>query len=217
MSVELTVIDDCWNRIGISGDRSCPELVEHIHCRNCPVFSNAARNLFDRAAPAGYLNDWTTALTAAVEPAEDDFASLFLFRLNQEYLGLRTPLLVEVTPRRPIHTVPHRTNGVFRGLVNIRGQLQLCLSLHGLLGLPQIGEEAAFLAVVEDGPERWVFAADEVMGVHRVPKSALRKVPGTLANPLTSFTQAVFTWEDHHVGYLEEQRLLSAFRSLGSA
>jgi chemotaxis-related protein WspD len=85
-----------------------------------------------------------------------------------------------------------------------------------LLGLPQSGGDGAFLAVVEDGPERWVFAADEVLGVHRVPKSALRKVPGTLANPLTSFTQAVFTWEDHHVGYLEEQRLLSAFRSLGS-
>ncbi len=216
MTVPLPVIDDCWNRIGVAGDRSCPELPAHIHCRNCPVFSNAARSLFDRPAPEGYLKEWTAALTTAVHAAEDDFASLFIFRLGDEYLGLKTPLLVEVTPRRPIHHVPHRSNAVFRGLVNIRGQLQLCLSLHGLLGLQTNDDGSAFLAVMEDRSERWVFLADEVLGVHRVPRSALRKVPGTLANPLTSFTQAVFTWEDRHVGYLEEHRLLSAFRSLGT-
>lgn len=216
MTVALTVIDDCWNRIGIAGDRSCPELPEHIHCRNCPVFSKAARNLFDRPAPEGYLKEWTAALSTTVQGVEDDFASLFVFRLGEEYLGLRTQLLVEVAPRRPIHRVPHRTNAVFRGLVNIRGQLQLCLSLHGLLGLPDNATEKAFMVVVEEGGERWVFLADEALGVHRVPRSILRKVPGTLANPLTSYTQAVFTLEDRHVGYLEEQRLLTAFRSLGT-
>ncbi len=35
-------IDDCWNRIGVRGDGSCPELKRHIHCRNCPVYSAAA-------------------------------------------------------------------------------------------------------------------------------------------------------------------------------
>ena len=34
---------DCWNKIGVSGDLSCPELNTHIHCRNCPVFAAAAR------------------------------------------------------------------------------------------------------------------------------------------------------------------------------
>jgi chemotaxis-related protein WspD len=216
MIAALPVIDDCWNRIGVAGDRSCPELPAHIHCRNCPVFSNAARNLFDRPAPEGYLQEWTAALSSTIQTVEDDFTSLFMFRLGDECLGLRTALLVEVTPRRPIHRVPHRSNAVFQGLVNIRGQLQLCLSLHGLLGLPETAGGGAFLTVVEDAGERWAFPADEVMGVHRIPRSALRKVPGTLANPLTSFTQAVFTWEERHVGFLEEQRLLSAFRSLGT-
>ena len=32
-------LDDCWNRIGVRGDRSCPELARVIHCHNCPVFS----------------------------------------------------------------------------------------------------------------------------------------------------------------------------------
>ena len=216
MIAALPVIDDCWNRIGVAGDRSCPELPAHIHCRNCPVFSNAARSLFDRPAPEGYLKEWTAALSTTAQTIEDDFASLFMFRLGDECLGLRTALLVEVTPRRPIHRVPHRSNAVFQGLVNIRGQLQLCLSLNGLLGLPETAGGGAFLTVVEEAGERWVFPADEVLGVQRIPRSALRKVPGTLANPLTSFTQAVFTWGERHVGFLEEQRLLSAFRSLGT-
>ncbi|KEZ64308.1 chemotaxis protein CheW, partial [Pseudomonas amygdali pv. tabaci str. ATCC 11528] len=45
-------IDDCWNRIGIHGDRSCPLLGEHIHCRNCAVYSAAATRLLDRYALA---------------------------------------------------------------------------------------------------------------------------------------------------------------------
>ena len=45
---EARDIDDCWNRIGIYGDKSCPVLPEHIHCRNCSVYSAAATRLLDR-------------------------------------------------------------------------------------------------------------------------------------------------------------------------
>src|ERR1700722_15873698 len=47
--------DGCWHRIGVSGDRSCPELSTFVHCRNCPAFAAAARAFFDRPAPEGYL------------------------------------------------------------------------------------------------------------------------------------------------------------------
>ena len=36
---DAQAIDDCWNRIGIHGDKSCPLLSNHIHCRNCAVYS----------------------------------------------------------------------------------------------------------------------------------------------------------------------------------
>ena len=47
---DAQAIDDCWNRIGIHGDKSCPLLSEHIHCRNCAVYSAAATRLLDRYA-----------------------------------------------------------------------------------------------------------------------------------------------------------------------
>src|ERR1700733_11671904 len=58
---------DCWNHIGVAGDRSCPELETFIHCRNCPVFSAAARTFFDRPAPEGYLAGWSRWLMGSAE------------------------------------------------------------------------------------------------------------------------------------------------------
>ena len=58
---------DCWSHIGVSGDRTCPELSSFIHCRNCPVFAAAARTFFDRPAPEGYLAGWSRWLAGSVE------------------------------------------------------------------------------------------------------------------------------------------------------
>ena len=35
-------LNDCWNKIGVRGDGSCPELKQHAHCRNCPVYASVA-------------------------------------------------------------------------------------------------------------------------------------------------------------------------------
>ena len=42
---------ECWRIVGVSGDRTCPELATVIHCRNCPVLTEAARTFFERTAP----------------------------------------------------------------------------------------------------------------------------------------------------------------------
>lgn len=215
MIAQAGLLQDCWNRIGVTGDRSCPELAVHTHCRNCPVFAASAQTLFERPAPPGYLDEWTAALEKSEPTTAADAVSLFIFRVGSELLALGTRSLVEVAPQRPIHRIPHRSNAVLRGLVNIRGQLQLCVSLHGLFGLAGREESAARLVVVADQSEHWVFHADQVLGVERVPRGSMHKVPGTLANTAASFTQAVFDREKRHVGYLDESRLFLAFRSLG--
>jgi chemotaxis-related protein WspD len=111
---------------------------------------------------------------------------------------------------------------VLEGLVNIRGQLQLCVSLHGLLGLegkptlmPSAGADAALTAARllviersgEQGTERWVFGVDEVAGVHRAIKSALRAVPSTVSQSGTRHCQALFDWQGRAVGLLDEARV----------
>jgi chemotaxis-related protein WspD len=95
-------IDDCWNRIGIHGDKSCPLLADHIHCRNCSVYSAAATRLLDRYA----LQQDAHRPHAAVELGEDVVTrSLLIFRLGEEWLGIATRCLVEVAPLQPIHSL----------------------------------------------------------------------------------------------------------------
>jgi chemotaxis-related protein WspD len=222
MSAELLTADDCWNRIGVSGDHSCPELQQAIHCRNCPVFAAAARSFFDRPAPEGYLAEWSALLGGDQESAagDADRVSVLIFRLHGDWLAVDVRSVVEVTAVRPVHRIPYRTDNVLAGLVNLRGQLHLSVSLHGLLDVAPAADPASHAAqprmvVIRQGAEAWVFTADEVLGVHRVPRTALRAAPSTLADPAVSFSQAVFAWHDRSVGYLDEQRVFAALRSVG--
>lgn len=223
MSVERQVtapMEECWRKIGVAGDRSCPELETFIHCRNCPVLAAAARTFFDRAAPAGYLDSWQAILDEPETTADSDATSVLVFRIGREWLALATHVLVEVTPLRPLHRVPHRSGTLLEGIVNIRGQLQLCASLHALLGLDATeapadtapGDPAAArLLVVErstaTGVERWTLRADEVAGVHRVLRAALRDVPSTVSHAGSRHALALFTLQDRPVSLLDEQRI----------
>jgi chemotaxis-related protein WspD len=223
-----STVHDCWNRIGIGGDRSCPELETHVHCRSCPVFAAAAQSFFSRPAPQGYLASCTELLAQEKEAVQGDAQSVLLFRLHGEWLALATQALAEVTLPCPVHRVPHISNDVFSGLVNVRGQLLLCASLHNLLSVNPPGQAARSgelqtaartakprLVVIGSETERWAFPAEEVRGVQRVWRTQLRAVPSTHSKIAHTYSRAVFAWDDHTVGLLDEHRVLSALRSLG--
>jgi chemotaxis-related protein WspD len=222
---------DCWNVIGVSGDQTCPELKTFVHCRNCPVFAAAARTFFDRPAPDGYLEAWSRWLTASSEKdadesdradgghtrAQGETVSVLIFRLGSEWLAFRSQTVAEVTNPLPVHRVPHRTNEIFVGLVNLQGQVQLCVSLHGLLGVTDAAPPTRLVVLRDrDRAEAWAFAADFVLGVQSIPRDRLRSVPSTLVNPAVGFSQAVLSWNGESIGLLDEHRVFNSLRSLGA-
>lgn len=215
---------DCWHRIGVWGDRSCPELQKVFHCHNCPVFAGAGRQFLDAPSPEGYLAEWTDRLATPIVEAACDLQSLLIFRLAEEWLALSVQALIEVTTPRSIHRVPFR-KGILAGIVNIRGELHLCVRIGQLLGL---GEEAGsnlagtrseaglgcprFLVVKHEN-DGWVFPVDEVDRVHRFPTRELAATPVTVARAATRFTRGVFYWHNKSVGCLDEARLFEALRA----
>jgi len=212
-------LPDCWRVIGVSGDRSCPELERFVHCRNCPVLADAARVFFDRAAPPGYLESWREILEEPAMTVAGDATSVLVFRIAGEWLALPAAVLVEVTTVRAVHRVPHRTGGTLAGLVNVRGQLQLCMSMHVLLGLPgrpaEAGPAARLLVVERAGggtSERWVLGVDEVAGMQRVPRAALRPLPATVGHAAAHCSSALFDWQERAVALLDEGPLFDALR-----
>jgi chemotaxis-related protein WspD len=205
----------CWNRIGVHGDGSCGELLAHVHCRNCPVYSSAALQLLDRARVHDLAA--TTRLFAADKQEQQRGArSGFLFRVGPEWLALPTAVLDEVADLRAIHSLPHRRSGVVLGLANVRGELLVCVSLSELLAIESVAEEPATrerraaqrrLLVVRERGLRIAFPVDEVHGTLRFDDAGLRPVPSTVARATASYSRAVLPWQGHAVGLLDEELL----------
>ena len=134
-------IDDCWNRIGVRGDASCPRLAGYIHCRNCPVHDAAAARVLDREQSADavfgqeVLHRETAQSLSEYAAREADATSWLVFRIGDEWLGLPTAIFQQVAQLRPIHSLPHRRHRAVLGVVNVRGTLLVCASLARLFGI----------------------------------------------------------------------------------
>jgi chemotaxis-related protein WspD len=216
-------VGDCWNQIGVRGDGSCPELRQHVHCRNCPVFASAAEKLLDRELPAAEIAERTRHVAAVREVRESDTHSVVVFRIGQEWLALPADLFEEVADPRPIHVLPHRRSEVVLGVANIRGELRVCVSLAKLLnieiGVQTLKRDARTrkryprLLVLRREGSRVAAPVDEVHGVHRYHPKSLREVPATLAQ--SAYARSILNWQDRSVGVLDDQLLFySIERSL---
>jgi chemotaxis-related protein WspD len=221
-----SVINDCWNKIGVRGDSSCPELEKHIHCRNCPVYSAVAADLLDSDLPTDYLLHWTPHVAEKKRVAELDTHSVVIFRIGAEWLALPTHVFKEIGSLRVIHSLPHRRSGVVLGLANIRGELLVCVSLRRVLGLEEpAGDKRekhralnARLLVIECEGSRAVCPVDEVYGIQRFHPRELKEVPATVARATATYTKAVLPWQMKSVGLLDDQLLFYTLnRSLASA
>lgn len=204
----------CWERIGVRGDGSCPVLTDVVHCRNCPVYTEAGRALAVRPPPPGYTDDWTDRLAAADPPPPGAMTTVVLFRVGPEWYALDVAHAVEVAPVRVIRRVPHQSNAVLAGLVNLRGELHLAVDLTTLFGgravESRVADAGRRLLVIERDAARWVVVADAVHDIRHVAEAEVGPVPATVAAGGGPFTRGVFRWDGHAVGYLDPARLFAA-------
>jgi chemotaxis-related protein WspD len=214
-------ISPCWNEIGVHGNGSCPELQKFIRCRNCPVYSNAAVQLLDRPLLPQCRNEWTQYFAQPKQLPAPAKASALVFRISAEWLALQTQAFQEVAEHRTVHSLPHRQRGIVLGLVNIRGELLICVSLGHLLGLERtptaqaVRRTYARLLVTGWDGNRLVFPADEVRGIHRFQTSEIEEPPAILAKSDFSYIQGLLSSAGRTVGLLDAERLFSSLnRSL---
>lgn len=221
----------CWSEIGIEGDQSCDRLETVGHCLNCSVYHAAGRSLLDREIPLDYLQEWTQLLaqppeaqmgTLATAVKQDSLKigqgngtlSAMVFRLGSERFALPVSILQEITRPSPIHTLPHRSNEMFLGLVNIRGEILPCASLSQFIGVDMPIDPTYSrinlrrMMVVGRQESRWVFPVDEVHRVHRFHPDELQEPPVVIAKAHQAYTQGIIDWQDKKVNYLEANRLL---------
>ena len=220
-------LTDCWKRIGVWGDGSCPELPQATHCRNCRVYSAVGVQLLDRELPAEYLDEATALLARPQAPKVKGLRSAILFRIGAEWFALSVEVLLEVVERRSVHSIPRAVSHVLKGLVNVRGELQVCISLTKLLGLANRSDQQKsrhrvferLLVLKKDG-HHLVIPATEVFGLVRYHPEELREVPATARRSKTNFLRAVLPWinpkaeiearKEISVGLLDDERIFNS-------
>jgi chemotaxis-related protein WspD len=222
-----SLLDDCWNRIGVFGDRSCPELLSCVHCRNCQVYSAAGRSLLERLPPGDYLQEWTAVLAETKRGSDsstlsadgsvvrsDQSLSVMIFRLASELFALPVGVFLEVSAPFVVHSVPRRTNELFLGMVNVRGEIMLAASLTKLLGLSLQASGAAHAAgrmAVAGAPEgKWVFPIDEIYGIYLFNRDDVKPAPVVITNADHSYACGVFQWQNRSVALLDPDRIFQA-------
>lgn len=209
-------LDRCWNQVGVGGDASCPRLAEVGHCRNCEEYARAGRKLLEREASPALRQQWSRLLGEAKPSVALHGESVIVFQVGEEYLALSTKLLERVVETRTVHAVPSRTGAVFRGLVNVDGELVPCFSAAAALQV-EVSESLASpgrLLILRDGESRLACSVGQVIGVLRLSPEDLETPPVTLAHNQRAFTTSVFFAKEKLAGLLDGpkfvQRLLSS-------
>lgn len=189
--------------------------------RDRQAYEEIARGLLDRPLPPEYRAEWARHF-ASQKPieigVEEELAAAVIFRIGEEWLALSTSVFKEVAEPRRVHTLPHRRNGIVRGIVNVRGELLVCISFATLLGIDKTavaerGDRSLHferMVVIGRANGRIAFSVHEVHGIHRYEARALSPVPGTVGQAGSTFTTAMLAWQGRTVGLLDETRLLDA-------
>ncbi|MEL6158326.1 MAG: chemotaxis protein CheW [Cyanobacteria bacterium J06623_5] len=201
-----------------------------------PTDMTASACLLQRPMSAEYLAEQTAQLaTALPKTGAGETCSAMIFRLGREWFALPAGLCVQVLPPVPAHTLPHRSNSTLLGVVNVRGQMLLKVSLIEILGLtphatanyaPEAPDNSIAEAkgkiyprmmVVEklDGQgdsDVWVFEVDELDGIHAIGHDQLESAAAGIKTDAIACTSQVFLWQGHRVNYLEDEQLFEALR-----
>lgn len=217
---------DCWNQIGVrsESEERCPELARFVHCRNCPVYTTFGRQQLDQEPSEEYIQEWTAFVSSETSSLEGKKQSAFIFRAGGEWLALPAGLVVEVVDMGIIHSIPHRSSKILRGVVSIRGRLELCFSIGAVLG---IGREETpnnrnkylspeRLIVAQSHGRRIVFPVSQVFGIIRFSKNMLQQLPVTVSGSKAALTRGILCIDNEFdVGLLEPEMLFDALtRSL---
>jgi len=105
-----------------------------------------AAKLLHRTIPDGYRAQTTAQIAASAQHiSRSSLFAMLVFRLGQEWLALPAAICQQVLSPVKSHSLPHRSNRTLIGVVNVRGQLLLKVSLFEILGLAR-SSEAGFSA-----------------------------------------------------------------------
>ena len=209
-------INDCWNNIGIWGNKTprCEKLKDIIHCQNCEVYTRAGTKLLDRPAEKKYLADWKANLSQPRIEKNLSLKSALVFRMGDEWFALASQFVREITHCDKHHSLPHRKNEVLRGLVNVHGELLLNVSLGYLFKINKSKIESKYTneryVVIDNNNEFFAFPVTEVREIIRYNMEDIQETPSTIKKDTSCFINGIIRHKNTDVGILNSDLVFSA-------
>ena len=204
------LLDDCWNHIGVAGDRSCPKLDQHVHCRNCEVHGQAARHSLQRPVDQAYRDDWAARLRQPVASADVRDSAGLVFRIGAEWLLLPTAMVVSVAPLAPSHRLPHRASAGLSGIVNVAGTLLPAIALSSILGIDEAASVAtsnrhvfARLVVISWQNQSYALPVADLHGILRYAGASVQTPAATINKGVQRYLAGVLSHAGMHIGVLD--------------
>jgi chemotaxis-related protein WspD len=182
------------------------------------MISHASR--LDRPVQQEEIDSATAYYAAPPERGDVATSSCFVFRIGKEWLALPIAMLDEVVGTRATHALPHRRGPVKVGLVSVRGDIIVHVSLAGLLGIAGDGEVepdarstprvAPRIVVLAVPAGRIAVSVDEIAGFQSYNPEAARSVPSTLSQAHHSHAVAIFNAGERVIGLLDGERVTAS-------
>ncbi len=211
-TIKVLSINDCWNKIGVqgSGDRSCIELNDVVHCRNCKKFIAAGRQLLDKEVTDDYKEDWREKISTTA-CGNDKLQSIVIFRLGDQWFGLPPKYFNEVIKWRGIHSIPHNRLDQIKGLVAIQRELHVCVSIGHILGVNRAASPGVSvkdgiyerMIVLSGADEKYVFPVSEIRDIYHYASSELSEPPATSSAGSKNAVIGIVNWNDKYVSCLD--------------
>ena len=209
--------EHCWNTLGVWGENipRCEKLAEVIHCRNCEIYSNRGRDVFEKEIPEEYIVQWTKEYSLQNDEVNPPDISVIIFRIGNEWFSLPTYCFDEIAKILPTQKIPHYKGDLITGLTNVRGEIKLCFSLNHILEIQQgeqprnnfINDSVMRRIVLTIAGDSFVFSVDEIVGVYRFQKSDLTALPDTLNRQASDISYGVIQLPNKNVTCLEPYKL----------
>lgn len=177
--------------------------------------------LFERPPSADYLEEWTNVLRKQeVIDYEPGALSVVVFRIGQEWLALKTIIFKEIIHRRVIHRIPHRSGKILKGLVNLDGELQLCIALNELFEIgmdpfslsPKFSYQKNRMIAIKKDQDLWVFAVDEIEGIHAWEESRIENIPVNVAKSTINYLKGIMNTDQKSIALIDEELLFYSLR-----
>lgn len=158
-------------------------------------------------------NNFSSKMSISATPQKIGNPYLLL-KCGVENIAFEMSSIAEVSRVRFVHRLPHKSEGVAFGLVNINGELLIAINIYKLLGIDDCGVAYSIprMIVCRNGEDKFVFKVDKVDGLASIDDSELLLNNKDDKKVLGKFSEKYFIYNQSRYNVVDFELFIHAIK-----